>query len=101
VSLSGYYAWRKKSCEKRTKEDREKEIIETLKAYCQTRKKGYRRVTMDLLKDGILMNHKKVLRLMKKYNLLSKIRQKNPYKQLAKASQEHKSMANILNRNFS
>jgi hypothetical protein len=58
-------------------------------------------VTMDLLKDGILMNHKKVLRLMKKYNLLSKIRKKNPYKQIAKATQEHRSMTNILQRNFS
>ena len=47
------------------------------------------------------MNHKKVLRLMKKYNLLSKIRKKNPYKQIAKATQEHRSVSNILQRNFS
>jgi hypothetical protein len=47
------------------------------------------------------MNHKKVLRLMKKYDLLSKIRKRNPYKQIAKKTEEHKSMANILQRNFS
>ncbi len=47
------------------------------------------------------MNHKKVLRLMKKYDLLSKVRKKNPYKQIAKATQEHRSMENILKRNFS
>lgn len=84
-----------------TKEDRERQDIEIIEEYCQNRKKGYRRVTMDLLKDGILMNHKKVLRLMKKYHLLSKVRKKNPYKQIAKATQEHSSLPNILNRNFS
>jgi transposase InsO family protein len=47
------------------------------------------------------MNHKKVLRLMKKYNLLSKVRKRNPYKQIAKANQEHRSIENILSRNFS
>lgn len=47
------------------------------------------------------MNHKKVLRLMKKYGLLSKIRKRNPYKQIAKKTEEHRSMANILQRNFS
>ena len=47
------------------------------------------------------MNHKKVLRLMKKYNLLSKIRKKNPYKHIAKATQEHRTITNILSRNFS
>jgi hypothetical protein len=47
------------------------------------------------------MNHKKVLRLMKKYNLLSKIRKRNPYKQMTKKTEEHRSMANILKRDFS
>ena len=30
---------------------------------------------------NIIINHKKVLRIMKKYKLLSKVRKKNPYKQ--------------------
>jgi transposase InsO family protein len=38
---------------------------------------------------------------MKKYGLLSKIRKKNPYKQISKATQEHRSLKNILNREFS
>jgi hypothetical protein len=46
------------------------------------------------------MNHKKVLRLMKKYNILSKIRRKNPYKQIMKATQEHNTAKNLLNREF-
>lgn len=47
-----------------------------------------------------IMNPKKVLRLMHKYNLLAKIRKKNPYKQIAKATQEHRTCSNILNREF-
>jgi hypothetical protein len=48
----------------------------------------------------IIMNHKKVLRLMKKYWLLAKIRRKNPYAQIQKATQEHRTHPNILNRKF-
>ncbi len=51
-------------------------------------------------KFKIIINHKKVLRLMKKYWLLAKIRRKNPYSQIQKATQEHRTQANILNRDF-
>lgn len=64
-------------------------------------KYGYRMVTMILRWEWIILNHKKVLRLMKKYNLLSKVRKRNPYKQIAKATQEHRSLPNLLNRSFS
>ena len=101
VSLSGYYKYIHLANRFNTKEDREKEDIEIIKKYCHTRKKGYRRVTMELCKNWVSMNHKKVLRLMGKYDLLSKIRKKNPYRQIAKATQEHRSVANILQRNFS
>jgi hypothetical protein len=37
---------------------------------------------------------------MKKYNLLSIIRKKNPYKNIAKATLEHRTCKNILNREF-
>lgn len=36
------------------------------------------------------MNHKKIKRLMKKYNLIARIRRSNPYKLMMKATQEHK-----------
>lgn len=47
-----------------------------------------------------IMNHKKVLRLMKKYNLLSVVRKQKPYAQMRKATQEHRTCSNILNREF-
>ncbi|KUP05726.1 transposase [Bacillus coahuilensis m2-6] len=46
------------------------------------------------------MNHKKILRLMRKYNLFSMVRRANPYRKMAKANEEHRSVPNILNRRF-
>ncbi|MRC19761.1 IS3 family transposase [Bacillus thuringiensis] len=39
---------------------------------------------------GICMNPKRIYRIMRKYNLVTKIRRANPYKHIAKATQEHK-----------
>ncbi|PMC39317.1 hypothetical protein CJ195_05135 [Bacillus sp. UMB0899] len=47
-----------------------------------------------------VMNLKKIYRIMNKFNLRSKIRRSNPYKRMAQATQEHRTCANILNRNF-
>ena len=58
---------------------------------------GYRRVTMQLHKQGIKINHKVVMRLMKEENLTCKVRAKK-YKSYR--GQEGKVAKNILNRNF-
>jgi hypothetical protein len=55
---------------------------------------------MEIDKLNIIINDKKILRIMHKYSLLAKIRRKNPYKNIQKATIEHKSMNNILNRQF-
>jgi len=57
-------------------------------------------LVMDLKAKWIIMNHKKVLRFMKKYWLITKIRIKKPYAKIAKATQEHRTFANVLNREF-
>jgi len=46
------------------------------------------------------MNHKKIIRIMKKYNLATKIRRKNPYKAIMKKTQEHRTFENKLDRAF-
>jgi len=46
------------------------------------------------------MNPKKIRRLMRKYNFFAKVRRANPYKNIAKATQEHKTLPNLLNREF-
>lgn len=49
---------------------------------------------------GVIMNHKKICRIKNDYGLITKIRQRNPYKQMLKKTQEHRAAANILNRQF-
>jgi putative transposase len=49
---------------------------------------------------GKIMNHKKIRRIKKEYGLNTKIRRKNPYKAMAKKTQEHSTAPNILNRKF-
>ena len=53
---------------------------------------------MDLEKKGIMMNCKKIRRLMNKYEIKTHIRKKNPYKDIMKKTQEHATCTNILNR---
>ena len=55
---------------------------------------------MKLSDKDIVMNHKKIQRIMKKYNLVTKIRRKNPYKMIMKKSLEHRTFENKLDRNF-
>lgn len=108
VSLSGYYAFQKRKKNNTTKEDREMKDLQIIRQKVNQgkRKYGYRTVTMKLIQDwiqwsnGFHMNHKKILRLMKKYDLLAKIRRKNPYKQIQKATQEHNTAPNLVNREF-
>lgn len=47
------------------------------------------------------MNHKKIQRIMRKYGLITKVRRKNPYKQMMKKNLEHRTFPNRLRREFS
>ncbi|WP_436866862.1 IS3 family transposase, partial [Mammaliicoccus sciuri] len=46
-------------------------MIQVIKEICQESNHtyGYRRVTQALRNRGLIVNHKKVLRIMKEYNL--------------------------------
>lgn len=46
------------------------------------------------------MNPKKIRRLMRKYNFFAKVHWPNPYRNIAKATQEHKTLPNVLNREY-
>lgn len=97
VSRSGYYRWLARS----GKTDKDHADYLLIKEVFETGKKkyGWRSIQMNLPK-GIIMNHKKIKRIMKKYHLVCKIRRANPYKQIAKATQEHRTFNNQLNREF-
>lgn len=62
--------------------------------------KGYRGIRMRLLRMGVQMNHKKILRLMRKYGLWCPIRQANPYRRMAKALRTSTVAENRVNREF-
>lgn len=99
VSKSGYYKWLKKTGNVNRDYDDYllvKEIFENGKS-----KYGWRQIRMNLeRKKKVRMNHKKIIRIMKKYNLVSKIRRKNPYKEIMKKTAEHRTFANQLDREF-
>lgn len=46
------------------------------------------------------MNHKKIQRIMRKYELRTKVRKRNPYRHMMKESLEHRVFPNELKRNF-
>ena len=99
VSRSGYYKWLK-GINRRPKDYDDylliKEIFEKGKS-----KYGWRTIQMKLDSDmGITMNHKKIARIKNKYNLITRIRRRNPYKEIMKKTREHRTFGNILNRNF-
>lgn len=105
VSRSGYYHYfTEKAVERRiakTKADeREKEII--LKAYhFRGRKKGARQIKMTLENQyKVTYNLKRIRRIMKKFNILCPIRKANPARRMAKATQEHRTCPNLLQRHF-
>jgi len=64
------------------------------------RRYGWRTIQMKLKDKGIKMNHKKIARIKNKYHLITKIRRRNPYKEIMKKTREHRTFENILDRNF-
>ncbi|MHA2890489.1 IS3 family transposase [Bacillus cereus] len=101
VSRSGYYVHQSdKHLEKEHNDETDYEWIQEIfnrkgKVY------GGRSIKMVLEKTkGIYMNLKRIYRIMRKYNLVTKIRPANPHKQIAKPTQEHKTCPNLLKRQF-
>lgn len=102
VSRSGYYAWKQNASKREEQDKKDQADFELILVAYQKRgyKKGSRSIHMNLLHSDILMNRKKIQRLMRKFNLRCPIRKANPYKQLAKAKKEHITKPNLLNRQF-
>ena len=104
VSRSGYYNWIKNKPNRDLKDLNDAlDFAYIKKAYdYKTYKKGAKQIKMRLKRDyGIVMNLKKIRRLMKKYGLICPIRKANPIKKILKAQQSNKTYSNILSRNFS
>lgn len=104
VSSSGYYNWvnsKDKRDEQERKDRHDFELI--LEAFSHRGyDKGVRGIHMRLLHmdPPILMNVKKISRLMHKYNLICPIRQANPYRRMAAALKTNNVADNLVNREF-
>ncbi len=105
VSRSGYNNYFSlQSKKQREKQDAEDEIVKEniLKAInFKGRKKGARQIKMTLEGQyNITYNLKRIRRIMKKYDIVCPIRRANPYKKMIQATQEHRVLPNLLNREF-
>lgn len=104
VSRSGYYNWVASEKNRTLKEEQDRKDFEIIliaynyKGY----NKGARGIYMRLLHmdPPVIMNIKKIRRLMKKYNLFCPIRKANPYRRMAKALKTNNVVDNLLNREF-
>ena len=105
VSRSGYYNYfSEKSQEQRKQKDEQDEVVKEiiLKAFhFKGRKKGARQIKMTLAGQfNVKYNLKRIRRIMNKYDIICPIRKANPYKRMMKATQEHRVVPNLLNRQF-
>ena len=98
VSRSGYYQWLRKL---KTKPKDYDDYLLIKEVFDQGKRRyGWRTIQMKLQASGIRMNHKKISRIMNTYNLVTKIRKRNPYKEIMKKTREHRTFNNILARQF-
>ena len=98
VSKSGYYKWWKNADKIKDKTDA---LLIAEMFFKSKQKAGFRTIKMKLLTEyGIIMNHKKIIRIMKKYGMTTKIRRANPYKYAAQIRQENLVCPNLVNRKF-
>jgi len=104
VSRAGYYKWLGAEGKREAREKQDKEDFAlVLDAYkFRGYNKGARGIHMRLLhkKPMVVMNVKKIRRLMKKFNLQCPIRKANPYRKLGKQLQEARIAPNVLNQEF-
>lgn len=104
VSRSGYYRWVNAEEKRNGKEEQDRSdfgII--LEAYAHRGyDKGARGIYMTLLHQNppVVMNIKKIRRLMKKYGLICTIRKANPYRRMAKAIKTNNVADNLVKREF-
>lgn len=104
VSRSGYYSWLKASAHRKEQEYNDRKDFELIIAAYKHRgySKGAKGIHMALLhmNPPVLMNLKKIRRLMHKYKLYCPLRRANPYRLMMKALRTNNVADNIVNREF-
>lgn len=104
VSRSGYYNWVHSAEKRAEKEARDRADFERiLEAYnFRGYEKGAQGIHMRLLHENppVVMNVKKIRRLMKKYGLVCHIRKANPYRRIAREIKTNHVAENLVKREF-
>ena len=104
VSRSGYYNWLAAAPVRKAREVQDQMDFELIVSAYHFRgyNKGIRGIHMRLLHldPPVVMNIKKIQRLMRKYQLFCPIRKANPYRRMAKAIRTNKVADNLLQREF-
>ena len=102
VSRSGYYEWAAAEPFRKEKEAKDRADFDlVLEAYKHRGyAKGARSIYMRLLHEDVVMNLKKIRRLMHKYGLKCPYRGPNPYRQMAKALKTNTIFPNEVDRKF-
>ena len=102
VSRSGYYEWIAAEPYRQKREDSDKADFDLiLEAYrYRGYAKGARSIYMRLLHTDVVMNLKKIRRLMHKYGLKCPYRGPNPYRQMAKTLKTNTVFPNEVDRKF-
>ena len=104
VSRAGYYRWCATAPSRELREAQDRADFELILEAYQYRgyAKGARSIYMRLLhkKPTVVMNLKKIRRLMTKYGLFCPIRKANPYRRMAKLLRTNNVSENLVNREF-
>lgn len=103
VSRSGYYSYLSSSGhrQKRVQADEQAGMLIKKAFHRRGYKKGSRSIKMILEQEyHTCYNLKRIRRLMKKFGLACPHRKANPYRRIAKATQEHRTLPNMLQRDF-
>lgn len=104
VSRSGYYTWVKAAPAREAAEEQDrKDFALILEAYkVRGYKKGAESIYMNLLHmdPPVVMNLKKIRRLMKKFGLICPVRKANACRRMAKALKTSNVAENLLQREF-
>ena len=104
VSRSGYYNWKANAPKREAAMERDRADFELI--LCAYEKRGYakgaRSIHMTMLHwdEPVVMNVKKIRRLMKKFGLFCPIRKANPHRRMARAIKADRTAGNVLNREF-
>jgi len=104
VSRSGYYAWVKAAPTREAAEEQDRKDFDLILTAYNTRgySKGAEGIYMCLIHmdPPVVMNLKKIRRLMRKFNLVCPIRKANPYRRMANALRTSNVADNLLQREF-